>query len=298
MKSATAPTQRDPPWLVRTLIAIGAAYLILLLILPLFTVFSEALRRGLAFYFASITDPDALAAIRLTLFVAAIAVPLNTVFGLAAAWAVAKFEFWGKSVLVAFIDLPFSISPVISGLVYVLLYGAQGWFAPILNVDTHVTLPIFGAVHIAYNIQIIYAVTGIVLATTLVTLPFVARELIPLMQEQGGDEEAVATTLGAGAWRTFFFVTLPNVKWALMYGVLLCTARAMGEFGAVAVVSGHIRGQTATMPLHVEILYNEYSYVAAFAVASLLALFALVTLAVKTTLEARFGDELAAQRWR
>lgn len=221
--------------------------------------------------------------IQLTLLVAVIAVPLNTVFGLAAAWAVAKFEFWGKSALVTLIDLPFSISPVISGLVFVLLYGANGWFGPFL--DEH-------------NIQVIFTVTGLVLATTLVTLPFVARELIPLMQAQGTDEEAAAATLGAGPWRTFFLVTLPNIRWALMYGVLLCTARAMGEFGAVAVVSGLIRGETATMPLYIEILYNEYNSVAAFAMASLLALFALITLAVKTALEAQFADELAAQRIR
>jgi sulfate transport system permease protein len=251
--------------------------------LPLITVFAEALRQGFGAYFQALSDPDAHAAIRLTLLVAAIAVPLNTVFGLAAAWAVTKFEFWGKSALVTLIDLPFSISPVICGLVYVLLYGAHGWFAPLLE---------------ALNIEIIFTVSGLVLATVLVTFPFVARELIPLMQAQGSDEEAAAATLGAGPWRTFFLVTLPNVKWALMYGVLLCTARAMGEFGAVAVVSGHIRGLTTTMPLQVEILYNEYSFVAAFAVASLLALFALVTLAVKTFLESRFAGELAAQRWR
>jgi sulfate transport system permease protein len=278
-----SPARRDPPALVAVLIGVAIAYLALVLVLPLVTVFVEALRRGLEPFVAGITHRDSLAAIRLTLLVAAIAVPLNAVFGIAAAWAVTKFEFWGKSTLVTLIDLPFSISPVISGLVYVLLYGAHGWFGPPLD---------------ALGIKVIFTVTGIVLATILVTLPFVARELIPLMQEQGGDEEAAAATLGAGAWRTFFFVTLPNIKWALMYGVLLCTARAMGEFGAVAVVSGHIRGKTATMPLHVEILYNEYNFVAAFAVASLLALFALITLAVKTFLEARFADELAAQRWR
>lgn len=278
-----SPARRDPPWLVAALIGVGVLYLALVLLLPLLTVFAEALRRGVAPLIAGITEPDAVAAIQLTLLVAAIAVPLNTVFGIAAAWAVTKFEFWGKSALVTLIDLPFSISPVISGLVYVLLYGAHGWFGPTLD---------------ALGIKVIFTVTGIVLATVLVTLPFVARELIPLMQEQGKDEEAAAATLGASGWRTFLFVTLPNIKWALMYGVLLCTARAMGEFGAVAVVSGHIRGKTATMPLHVEILYNEYNFVAAFAVASLLALFALVTLAVKTFLEAQFADELAAQRWR
>ncbi|MGE0827786.1 MAG: sulfate ABC transporter permease subunit CysW [Hyphomonadaceae bacterium] len=279
----SAPARRDPPWLAGLLIGVGVAYLALLLLLPLFTVFIEALRRGIEEYWAGISEPDAIAAMQLTLLVAVIAVPLNTVFGLAAAWAVTKFEFWGKSALITIIDLPFSISPVISGLVYVLLYGANGWFGPTLD---------------ALNIQIIFNVSGIVLATVLVTMPFVARELIPLMQAQGGDEEAAAATLGAGPWRTFFLVTLPNIKWALMYGVLLCTARAMGEFGAVAVVSGHIRGETATMPLHVEILYNEYSFAAAFAAASLLALFALVTLAVKSLLEAKFADELAAQRWR
>lgn len=285
MSLAQTPSRarRDPPWMVVTLSAVAVLYMAGVLLLPLATVFIEALRKGVSTYAQAFSDPDAMAAVRLTLLVAAVAVPLNTVFGLAAAWAVTKFEFWGKSALVTLIDLPFSISPVISGLVYVLLYGANGWFGPWLD---------------AHNIQIIFTFTGIVLATTLVTLPFVARELIPLMQEQGTDEEAAAATLGAGAWRTFFFVTLPNVKWALMYGVLLCTARAMGEFGAVAVVSGHIRGETATMPLYVEILYNEYNFAAAFAMASLLALFALITLAVKTALEARFVDELSAQRWR
>lgn len=275
--------RRDPPLLAGILILLSVTYFAVVLLLPLATVFIEALRRGFGDYFLALQEPDAISAIQLTLLVAAIAVPLNTVFGLAAAWAVAKFEFWGKSALVTLIDIPFSISPVISGLVFVLLYGANGWFGPWLD---------------QYNIQIIFTVTGLVLATTLVTLPFVARELIPLMQAQGSDEESAAATLGAGPWRTFFFVTLPNIKWALMYGVLLCTARAMGEFGAVAVVSGTIRGETATMPLHVEILYNEYQSVAAFAVASLLALFALVTLAVKTLLEAQFADELAAQRAR
>ncbi len=281
--SGRSVARRDPPLLAAALIAVTLLYLAFVLVLPLVTVFFEALRKGFSEYLLGLQDPDAHAAIRLTLLVAAIAVPLNTIFGLAAAWAVTKFEFWGKSTLITLIDLPFSISPVISGLVFVLLYGMNGWFGPILE---------------AYNIQIIFTVTGLVLATTLVTLPFVARELIPLMQAQGADEESAAATLGAGPWRTFFFVTLPNIRWALMYGVLLCTARAMGEFGAVAVVSGHIRGETATMPLHVEILYNEYNSVAAFAVASLLALFALVTLAVKSVLELHFADELAAQRVR
>jgi sulfate transport system permease protein len=282
MRKVRSATQEPPAW-AAALIVVAVGYMGLILILPLITVFTEALRQGFGSYFQALSDPDAHAAIRLTLLVAAIAVPLNTVFGLAAAWAVTKFEFWGKSALVTLIDLPFSISPVICGLVYVLLYGAHGWFAPVLE---------------ALDIEIIFTVSGLVLATVLVTFPFVARELIPLMQAQGSDEEAAAATLGAGPWRTFFLVTLPNVKWALMYGVLLCTARAMGEFGAVAVVSGHIRGLTTTMPLQVEILYNEYSFVAAFAVASLLALFALVTLAVKTFLESRFAGELAAQRWR
>jgi len=281
--SRDSPARRDPPWFAALLIAVTLLYMAAILLLPLITVFAEALRKGLDAYAQAFADPDAQAAIRLTLGVAAISVLLNTVFGLAAAWAIAKFEFWGKSAVMTLIDLPFSISPVISGLVFVLLYGINGWFGPWLD---------------ANNIQIIFTFTGIVLATTLVTLPFVARELIPLMQEQGADEEAAAATLGAGGWRTFFLVTIPNVKWALMYGVLLCTARAMGEFGAVAVVSGHIRGETATMPLYVEILYNEYSFSAAFAVASLLALFALVTLAVKTLLEMRFAEELSIQRWR
>jgi sulfate transport system permease protein len=280
---STSPARRDPRWLSGALIAVALIYLGLVLFLPLLTVFAEALRRGFGEYLAGVSEPDSIAAMQLTLTVAAIAVPLNAVFGLAAAWAVTKFDFWGKAALITVIDLPFSISPVISGLVYVLLYGAHGWFGPTLD---------------ALGIKVIFTVTGIVIATVLVTLPFVARELIPLMQEQGADEEAAAATLGAGPWRTFFFVTLPNIKWALMYGVLLCTARAMGEFGAVSVVSGLIRGKTATMPLHVEILYNEYNFVAAFAVASLLALFALVTLAVKSFLEVQFADGLAAQRWR
>jgi len=280
---AKSVARRDPPLFAAALIAIAIAYLAIVLLLPLVIVFTEAFTKGIAPYLAAITEPDAVSAIKLTLLVAAIAVPLNTIFGLAAAWSVAKFEFWGKSALVTLIDLPFSISPVVSGLMFVLLYGVHGWFGPWLD---------------AHDIQIIFTVTALVLATTLVTLPFVARELIPLMQAQGTDEEAAAATLGAGAWRTFFQVTLPNIRWALMYGVLLCTARAMGEFGAVAVVSGLIRGQTATMPLHIDILYNEYNTGAAFAVASLLALFALVTLAVKTLLEMRFADVLVAQRLR
>jgi sulfate transport system permease protein len=279
MSGRASASTRDAAWFQWTFIAVAMAYVGIVLVLPLLAVFVEALRNGEAAYFAAFREPDAAAAIQLTLLVTAIAVPLNTVFGLAAAWAITKFEFAGKSVLTTLIDLPLSVSPVIAGLVYVLLYSAHGWF---------------GLFFAERGIEIIFAVPGIVLATTLVTFPYVARELIPLMQQQGADEEAAAATLGAGPWRTFFLVTLPNVKWALTFGVLLCTARAMGEFGAVSVVSGHIRGQTSTMPLHVEILYNEYNFVAAFAIASLLALFALVTLGVKTLLEARSEAELAA----
>src|SRR3954449_12526894 len=261
------------------LIGAAVAWLALFLLLPLFSVFAEALRQGVAAYLKAIVQPDAMAAIRLTLLVAAIAVPLNLAFGLCAAWAIAKFEFRGKSFLITLIDLPFSVSPVISGLIYVLLFGAQGWLGPWLG---------------AHHFKVIFAVPGIVLATIFVTFPFVARELIPLMTEQGTEDEEAALSLGASGWQTFWRVTLPNVKWGLLYGVLLCNARAMGEFGAVSVVSGHIRGQTNTMPLHVEILYNEYNFVAAFAVASLLACLALVTLACKSALEWRHGDELAA----
>jgi sulfate transport system permease protein len=276
--SAHRPTSETP--LARVLLT-GAVilWLALFLLLPLVSVFAEALRQGLGAYFAAIVEPDALAAIRLTLLVAAIAVPLNLVFGLCAAWAIAKFEFRGKSFLITLIDLPFSVSPVISGLIYVLLFGAQGWLGPWLQ---------------ANGIEIIFAVPGIVLATIFVTFPFVARELIPLMMEQGTEDEEAALSLGASGWQTFWRVTLPNVKWGLLYGVLLSNARAMGEFGAVSVVSGHIRGLTNTMPLHVEILYNEYNFVAAFAVASLLALLALVTLVLKSFLEWRFGAEIAA----
>jgi sulfate transport system permease protein len=234
----------------------------------------QALSKGLAVYGAALVEPDAISAIKLTLLVAAIAVPLNVVFGICAAWAIAKFDFPGKSVLITFIDLPFSVSPVVAGLVYVLLFGAQGWLGPWL---------------MAHDIRIIFAVPGIVQATVFVTFPFVARELIPLMAEQGRDDEEAALSLGASGFKTFLRVTLPNIRWGLLYGVLLCNARAMGEFGAVSVVSGHLRGLTNTMPLHVEILYNEYSFAAAFAVASLLALLALVTLVLKTTLEWRYG---------
>jgi sulfate transport system permease protein len=243
-----------------------------MLVLPLVTVLGGALARGVAVYGTALAEPDAVAAIRLTLLVAAIAVPLNTLFGLAAAWCVAKFEFRGKLLLVGLIELPFAVSPVISGMVFVLLFGLQGWFGPVLR---------------AHGVQIVFAMPGLVLATLFVTVPFVARQLIPLMQAQGKDEEEAALTLGAGGWQIFRRVTLPNVKWALLYGVLLCNARAMGEFGAVSVVSGHIRGLTNTMPLHVEILYNEYNLPAAFAVASLLALLALATLALKALLEWR-----------
>jgi len=260
------------------LIGHALVFMALMLILPVVVVFTEALRKGVSIYFAAFSDPDALAAIQLTLMVAAISVPLNTIFGIAASWAIAKFEFNGKSLLVTLIDLPFSISPVVSGLIYVLLFGAQGVFGPWLK---------------AHGIEIIFALPGIVLATVFVTFPFVARELIPLMQEQGNTDEEAALTLGASGWRAFLTVTLPNIRWGLLYGVLLCNARAMGEFGAVSVVSGHIRGVTDTMPLHVEILYNEYNFAAAFAMASLLTLLALVTLAGKALLETRYGGELA-----
>jgi sulfate transport system permease protein len=263
------------------LITVAVAFLGLFIVLPLVTVFVEAFRAGIPAYLAALKEKDALAAIRLTLLVAALSVPANLVFGIAASWAIAKFEFRGKSLLTTLIDLPFSVSPVTSGLIYVLLFGAQGFFGPFLQ---------------AHGIQIVFAVPGIVLATVFVTFPFVARELIPIMQEQGTEEEEAAASLGASGLTTFFRVTLPNVKWALLYGVLLCNARAMGEFGAVSVVSGHVRGKTNTMPLQVEILYNEYSYAAAFSVASLLALLALLTLAVKTFLEWRYAGEIAAQR--
>ncbi|GIZ50640.1 sulfate ABC transporter permease subunit CysW [Noviherbaspirillum aridicola] len=265
----------EPAWVRGMLIAVALGFLTLFLFIPLVAVFSEALRKGWDAYAAAIVEPNALAAIRLTLLTAAIAVPLNLVFGVAAAWCIAKFEFRGKNILLTLIDLPFSVSPVISGLIYVLLFGAQGWFGPWLR---------------EYDIKILFAVPGIVLATIFVTFPFVARELIPLMQSQGTEEEEAALVLGASGWRTFWHVTLPNIKWGLLYGVILCNARAMGEFGAVSVVSGHIRGETNTMPLQVEILYNEYNFAAAFAVASLLALLALVTLALKTLVEWRARD--------
>ena len=260
-----------------TLIAL--LFMLSFLILPLVTVFQEALSAGLSSAWQAISEHDARSAIRLTLIAAAIAVPLNALFGISASWAIAKFDFRGKGLLVTLIDLPFSVSPVVSGLVYVLVFGLQGWFGEWLR---------------DHDIRIIFALPGIVLATIFVTFPFVARELIPLMSDQGRDEEEAAISLGASGWSTFWHVTLPNIKWGLLYGVLLCNARAMGEFGGVSVVSGHIRGLTNTMPLHIEALYNDYQYVGAFAVASLLALLALVTLAVKATLEWRYADEIAA----
>jgi sulfate transport system permease protein len=262
---------------------VALVYLALFLVVPVVAVFAKALEKGVAIYWAAISDPVALAAIRLTVITAAIAVPLNTLFGLAASWAVAKFDFPGKNVLMTVIDVPFSVSPVISGMIFVLLFGAQG---------------VFGAWLAAHDIRIIFAVPGIVLATVFVTFPFVARELIPLMQAQGSGEEEAARTLGAGGWQIFFRVTLPNVKWGLLYGVVMCNARAMGEFGAVSVVSGHIRGLTNTMPLHVEILYNEYQFAAAFGVASLLTLLALVTLAARRAIEWRLTAEGVRQQPR
>jgi sulfate/thiosulfate transport system permease protein len=269
----------EAPWVRYTLIAIALLFLLLFLVLPLAAVFTEALRKGLGAYLEGLREPDAWAAIRLTLITAAIAVPLNLVFGVAAAWCIAKYEFRGKAFLTTLVDLPFSVSPVVAGLIYVLVFGAQGWFGPWLS---------------EHNVKIIFAVPGIVLATIFVTFPFIARELIPLMQAQGSEEEQAAIVLGATGWQTFRHVTLPNIKWGLIYGVILCNARAMGEFGAVSVVSGHIRGQTNTMPLHVEILYNEYQSVAAFAVASLLALLALVTLVIKSAAEWQHEREMKA----
>lgn len=260
----------EPRWVRWSLITLALAFLGFFLVLPLFSVFAEALRKGWALYVEALVEPDAIAAIQLTLIVTAIALPLNLVFGVAAAWAIAKFDFKGKSLLITLIDLPFSVSPVVAGLIYVLLFGAQGWW---------------GAWLMEHDIKIIFAVPGIVLATVFVTFPFVARELIPLMEAQGTEEEQAAMVLGASGWQLFWKVTLPNIKWGLLYGVILCNARAMGEFGAVSVVSGHIRGMTNTIPLHVEILYNEYNFVAAFAVASILALLALVTLAAKSWVE-------------
>lgn len=266
------PATRDSRWVKIAVLGVGLTYFLIFLLLPLIAVFAEAFRKGAETYFSALVEPDALSAVKLTLLAAAIAVPLNLVFGLAAAWAIAKFEFPGKNLLITLIDLPFSVSPVVAGLIYVLVFGRQGWFGPWL---------------LDHDIKIIFAVPAIVLATIFVTFPFIARELIPLMQAQGKDEEEAAISLGASGIQTFLRVTIPNVKWALLYGVILCDARAMGEFGAVSVVSGHIRGETNTMPLYVEILYNEYQFAAAFAVASLLALLALVTLALKTYVEWR-----------
>jgi sulfate transport system permease protein len=276
-RAAIVRQQRSLPLVPVLLTSIALAYLALVLLVPLAAVFYEALRKGIPYYLDAISQPDAWSAIQLTLIAAAIAVPLNLVFGVAASWAIAKFDFRGKSLLITLIDLPFSVSPVVSGLIYVLVFGLQGWFGPTLR---------------DWDIKVIFAVPGIVLATIFVTFPFVARELIPLMQAQGREEEEAAAVLGANGWQTLWRVTLPNVKWGLVYGVILCNARAMGEFGAVSVVSGHIRGQTNTLPLHVEILYNEYAFAAAFACASLLASLALVTLAIKALVEHRYLKEI------
>jgi sulfate transport system permease protein len=266
----TSPAITEAGWVQALLISAALAFLALVLLLPLIAVFTEAFRKGADVFLAAFSDPDALAAVKLTLTAAVIAVPLNLVFGVAAAWCIAKFEFPGKSLLTTLIDLPFAVSPVISGLIYVLLSGAQGWLGPWLQ---------------EHDIKVIFAIPGIVLATVFVTFPFVARELIPIMQSQGSDEEQAAITLGASGWQAFWYVTIPNIRWGLLYGVILCNARAMGEFGAVSVVSGHIRGETNTLPLHIEILYNEYNFVAAFACASLLALLALLTLVLKALVE-------------
>jgi len=274
------PRATTEPVVVRwLLISVALTFLVIFLFVPLVAVFVQALQKGILAYFDALRQPDALAAIRLTLLTAAIAVPLNLIFGVAAAWAITKFEFFGKSLLITLIDVPFAVSPVISGLIFVLLFGLQGWLGPWLS---------------DHDLKVIFAVPGIVLATVFVTFPFVARELIPLMQEQGTEEEQAALVLGASGWQTFFRITLPNIKWGLLYGVILCNARAMGEFGAVSVVSGHIRGQTNTMPLYVEILYNEYSFAAAFAIASLLALLALVTLVAKSVVEWKTQQHLLA----
>ena len=275
-KPAATSARADHPAVRRIIIGVAIVFLGLFVVLPLANVFAQAFSKGIDAYLAAIAEPDARDAITLTLLTAAISVALNLVFGVTAAWAITKFEFRGKSLLITLIDLPFSVSPVISGLVFVLLFGLQGYFGPWLK---------------AHNIQLIFALPGIVLATVFVTFPFVARELIPFMQDQGSEEEEAALSLGASGLWTFARVTLPNIKWALLYGVLLCNARAMGEFGAVSVVSGHIRGQTNTMPLHIEILYNEYQFMAAFAVASLLALLALVTLILKVALEGKVAKE-------
>jgi len=275
------PATREAPWVKWTILTISLSFFALFLLMPLVAVFSEALRKGFGTYIAALVEPDALSAIQLTLAAALISVPLNLVFGVSAAWAITKFDFRGKHLLITLIDLPFSVSPVVAGLIYVLMFGAQGWIGPWLQ---------------EHDLKIIFAVPGIVLATVFVTFPFVARELIPLMEAQGRDEEEAATVLGASGWQTFWHVTLPNVKWGLLYGVILCNARAMGEFGAVSVVSGHIRGMTNTLPLHVEILYNEYQFAAAFAVASLLAILALVTLVLKQFVEWRAHAAVKEER--
>ncbi len=272
---------REPAWVRRTLIGIALAFLAFFLFIPLIAVFAEAFKKGIDVYMAAVTEPDAVAALKLTLIAAAISVPLNLVFGVAAAWCIAKFEFRGKSLLLTLIDLPFSVSPVIAGLIFVLVFGLHGWFGEWLR---------------DHDVKIIFAVPGIVLATVFITFPFVARELIPLMQAQGREQEEAATVLGASGWQMFSRVTLPNIKWALLYGVILCNARAMGEFGAVSVVSGHIRGLTNTLPLHIEILYNEYQFAASFAVASLLAGLALVSLVLKLAVEQRVKSQLKAAR--
>jgi sulfate/thiosulfate transport system permease protein len=282
MSDATTAPRRisdathEPAWVRRVLIAVALAFLAVFLFVPLIAVFVEALKKGVDVYLAALAEPDAVSAIKLTLIAAAISVPLNLVFGIAAAWSIAKFDFRGKNLLLTFIDLPFSVSPVIAGLIFVLVFGLQGWFGEWLR---------------DHDLKIIFALPGIVIATIFVTFPFIARELIPLMQAQGTEQEEAARVLGAGGWQIFRRITLPNVKWALLYGVILCNARAMGEFGAVSVVSGHIRGQTNTMPLHIEILYNEYQFAAAFAVASLLAGLALVTLALKYFVERNLGTK-------
>jgi sulfate transport system permease protein len=276
LRPPRAAPHRDPLFVRYGLTTLALAALGVLIVLPLVAVFVQAFQKGAAVYFAAIRQPDTLSAIRLSLLTAAIVVPLNTLFGLAAAWTVTKFEFRGRNVLLALIDLPLAVSPVIAGLIYVLVFGTQGWFGPWLA---------------DHDLRVIFAVPGIVLATTFVTFPFVARELIPLMQSQGSDEEEAALVLGAGGWRVFFRITLPNIRWGLLFGVVLCTARALGEFGAVSVVSGHIRGQTNTLPLHVEILYNEYNYAGAFAVASLLSVVAVITLAIKKFLEWKTSQE-------
>jgi sulfate/thiosulfate transport system permease protein len=277
-----SPTE-DPPLLRWILSILAIVFVALFLVLPLLVVFQEAFANGFIPAWNSILEPDTLAAVKLSLLAAAIAVPLNTVFGISAAWAITKFDFPGKTFLITLIDLPFSVSPVVSGLIYVLVFGMQGWLGPSLA---------------DHDIRVLFALPGIVLATVFVTFPFVARELIPLMTDQGRDEEEAAVSLGASGWQTFWRVTLPNIKWGLLYGILLCNARALGEFGAVSVVSGHIRGETNTMPLHVELLYNNYDYVGAFAVAALLALLALLTLVIKSFLEWRYADELAAAHRR